>query len=191
MADTDEAKKILLVDDEEMILDALGMDLTQHGFKVSIAGSGEDAIALLEKDHFDLVVTDLLMGGMNGLEVLQKTKLLDLDIGVIILTAFGDMTTAIDALRLGADDFMLKPCDLNELRFRIHNSLDKYELKKRIKVYENILPVCSYCKKIRDDSDTEHGAGKWMSLEEYFHSKAKVEVSHGCCTQCMIKVLAE
>ena len=82
----------------------------------------------LEKTKFDLVITDLMMPGIDGFGVLKAVKKLAPQTSVIILTGYGDMRAAIDALRLGADDFTLKPCEVDELVFRIRRCLEKQSL---------------------------------------------------------------
>ena len=103
---------------------------------------------------------------------------------VIILTGHEDIELTIDALRLKADDYLIKPCSTEELLFRVKQSLEKLELKRKIKVYEEILPVCSVCKKIRDDAGKESGTGEWKPMESYIHEKAGLMVSHSFCPEC-------
>ncbi|MFH1156264.1 MAG: response regulator [Pseudomonadota bacterium] len=177
-------KRILLVDDSQLVLDSIAVTLGEEFHALSFALSGEDGVELMKTRSFDLVITDLEMGGINGIEVLKHARQIQPDAGVIILTGAGDMTTAIQALRLGADDYLLKPCDPEELILRMNSCLEKRELLKKVRIYEDILPVCSYCKTIRDDSGTSFGQGKWMSLEEYLDKKSGVRISHGCCPAC-------
>jgi DNA-binding response OmpR family regulator len=106
------------------------------------------------------------------------------DTAVIILTGYGDLTSAVDALRLGADDYLLKPCDLNELLFRINKCLEKQSLSNMVKMYEDILPICLDCKKIRDDSNSEPGKGEWIPVDQYLTQKAGKSMSHGYCPEC-------
>ena len=82
-------KKILIIDDEELILITLAADLTDNGFAVTTANSGEEGLSILEDNKFDLLITDLSLEGMTGLEILEKTKELSPEMGVIILTGFG------------------------------------------------------------------------------------------------------
>ncbi len=180
-------KSILLVDDEESIRNSFGMDLRQDNFDVTLASSGEEAIKLLNDQQFDTVVTDLSMPGLDGIQVLKEAKKLNSLTGVIILTGYGDMTSAIDALRLGADDYLLKPCEPDELILRIERCLEKLSAFQKVKFYENILPVCMYCKNIRDDTGKEPGKGKWLRMEEYIHTKSGTDISHGCCPECYEK----
>jgi C4-dicarboxylate-specific signal transduction histidine kinase len=126
-------KTILLVDDEEIILMTLTRDLMKEGYEVTAVQSGHGAIAKLDQNHYDLVLTDLVMEVMDGIQVLEKVKKIDSDTPVIILTAYGNIKSAIDALRLGADDYLLKPCDNKDLLFRISRCLKVGELKKENK----------------------------------------------------------
>jgi len=176
-------KSILLVDDEKFILSSLSRELASDNFKVTPAASGEIALAKLEEDSFDLVITDLRMPGVNGFQVLEATKRKDERTMVIILTGCADLDSAVDALRSGADDFLQKPCDVDELLYRISNCVARQDLQRKVSQYENILPVCSYCKKIRDDRPGTF-KGRWQSVEEYFHAAGKGHVTHGCCPDC-------
>lgn len=175
---------ILLVDDEAIILRTINKELQADGYEVAMADTGKKGIALLNRYRFDLIVTDLMMEGVDGLQVLKQAKKIDSGLPVIILTGHGDIRSAIDALRLGADDYLLKPCDIEELLFRISGCLEKSAMRKKIKIYEKILPVCSVCKKIRDDADKEPGKGTWMSIEQYLVHKSGVQLSHGYCKDC-------
>ena len=177
-------KSLLIVDDELIILNSLSRELVSAGLEVTTAASGEDAVARINNDFFDLVMTDLLMPGIDGFQVLKAAKRKNIQIMVIILTGYGAMESAIDALRLGADDYLQKPCDTDELLYRISNCFVKQELIRKIAIYENFLPVCCYCKKIRDDQQGEYGNGSWYSLEEYFSKTKGVDVSHGICPDC-------
>jgi DNA-binding response OmpR family regulator len=175
---------ILLVDDDPFILTGIGQNLENEGYKVTTAESGEAALELLGEAGFDLVITDLVMDGVDGIEVLKAAKENNPETVVIILTGYGDMTSAIDALRLDADDYMLKPCQPEEMNFRVAACLEKVELSRKIKLYEQILPVCCMCKKIRDDQGREPGTGNWMPVDDYLWKKARLSVSSTYCPAC-------
>lgn len=183
---------VLLVDDEQPILTSLGNYLERKGFYVKLAICGEDALAKLRSTpSIDLVITDLVMTGMNGLEVLKRVKEINYETGVFILTGHGNMSLAIEALRAGADDFILKPCDADELIIKMERFFEKQEMQKKIKLYEKFLPICMYCKQIRDDSGKEPGTGRWMQLEEYICQKSGTHLTHGCCPECYEAHVAE
>ncbi len=178
------AYEILLVDDDPLILKTLGVALKGGGYRVTTAISGETAVELLESRHFDILLTDLVMDAIDGIGVLKKGKTVNPEMMAIILTGFGDIHSAIDALRMNADDYLLKPCDFDEILFRVSTCVEKLELKRRLKAYEGILPICCVCKKIRDDSGREHGTGEWMSTEKFIWKKAKLSVSSTYCPEC-------
>jgi len=180
-------KSILLVDDERLILHSLSRDLARENFEVTAATSGEEGIARIDDDYFDLVITDLLMPGLDGFQVLKAAKLRNMLTMVIILTGYADQKASVDALRLDADDFLEKPCDTDEILYRISNCFTKQELQKKMILHENILVVCSYCKKIRDDRIGELGKGLWYRLEEYIIKAKWGKISHGCCPDCFVE----
>lgn len=180
---------ILLVDDDLLILQAISSSIEQEGYNVTTANSGEKAIELINENHFDLILTDLVMEPVNGMRVLKKAKEKNPESIVIILTGYGDLISAIEALRLDADDYLLKPCEPEELSFRISSCLEKLELKRKVKAYETIVPVCCVCKSIRNDAGKEIGSGKWMPVEEYILTKSKIAVSPTYCPECIKKEL--
>lgn len=128
---------ILLVDDEESIRKSLARELELEQFTVSTVANGSEAIKALENWEYDLVITDLMMPGVNGLKVLEVVKKANALTSVIILTGYGDMQSAVEALRLGADDFVRKPFDIEELVYRIQHCLEKRNLLLERKRAEN------------------------------------------------------
>jgi len=182
-------KTILLVDDEPIIRKTLAGKLKDEGFTVLTAENGALALAFFATTRIHLVITDLMMEGMNGIQVLEGVKAKSPETGVIILTGYGDLTSAIDALRLGADDYLLKPCDLNELLFRMNKCLEKQALKQMVQIYEEILPICLDCKKIRVDGKGESDPGHWIPVDQYLTKKAGKSMSHGYCPECGKKFL--
>ncbi|MGD8471388.1 MAG: response regulator [Desulfobacterales bacterium] len=179
-----EKNSILLVDDDPFILEGIGADLENQGFKVIQADSGDRALELLTEFDFDLVVTDLVMEDVDGIQVLKKAKALNANTMVIILTGYGNMKSAIEALRHEADDYLLKPCESAELLYRVNQCLAKAELSRKIKLYQTILPMCCVCKKIRDDRRTEPGKGNWVAVEEFIHDRANLDITSSYCPEC-------
>ena len=183
--------KLLLVDDDPFILEGIGEDLERNGYHVTRASNGETAVELLESDRFDLVITDLVMDSTDGIQVLKKTKELNSDVQVIILTGFGDIEAAIEALRSQADDFLLKPCESQEMLFRVKNCIEKQELTRKINLYHKILPMCCVCKKIRDDSGREPGSGEWITIEQFIHEQSDLDITSSYCPECAEKTMDE
>lgn len=119
---------ILFVDDEDLIRQSFTRELREEHFAVTAVDSGDKAVDLLKNNRYDLVITDLLMPGIDGLGVLKAVKESTPQTSVIIITGYGDMHSAIEALRLGADDFAIKPCEIEEVVFRIRRCQEKQSL---------------------------------------------------------------
>jgi DNA-binding NtrC family response regulator len=107
--------KILIVDDELILRESLAGWLQRDGHTVDTAPSGEEALEKLQEARFDIMLVDIKMEGMSGLDVLQHVKESDPDVAIVMITAYGSIPTAIEAMKNGAYDYMLKPFDPNEL----------------------------------------------------------------------------
>jgi DNA-binding NtrC family response regulator len=107
--------RVLLVDDEESFVEALGKRLNARGLSVETSNSGEDAIAKAERHAFDVIVLDLAMPGMDGIKTLKRLRKQDPDLQIILLTGHGSIEKAVEATKLGAMDFLQKPADLADL----------------------------------------------------------------------------
>lgn len=118
-------KNILVVDDEKSQREILEMILSGEGYDVTTASSGEAAMKFVADRHFDLVLTDLKMTGMSGLDLLKELTDFDKSIIVLLLTAHGTVDSAVDALRLGAFDYLQKPYDAEKLLDTISRALNK------------------------------------------------------------------
>lgn len=124
--------KILVVDDEHLIRWSLEQNLKKQGYEVLTAGSGEDALRLVREDPPDLVLLDIQLPGISGLEVLEKIKELDEEIIVIMVTAHGGLETAVTAMRIGAYDYLNKPFNLDEMAIVIRKALETSELRREV-----------------------------------------------------------
>jgi DNA-binding NarL/FixJ family response regulator len=131
--------KVLLVDDEELLRLTVSSDLTDAGYTVETAEDGHQACKKLAENSYDLIITDLIMEGLDGMQVLKESKRLDPTCSVILLTGYGHMDSAIESLRLGADDYLLKPYQCDELLFRLARCLEKTQLQRMLKKTEKKL----------------------------------------------------
>lgn len=120
-----EKKKILVVDDEQNSREGLTKILIKEGYEVVAAESGEDALVEAKKEDFDLIITDLRMPEVSGIDVLEKIRAKKPDIGVIIVTAYGEVNSYLKAMTLGAFEYLNKPIKLDELRRVISKALSK------------------------------------------------------------------
>lgn len=121
-------QKILIADDEESIRDGLSAMLEEEGYRTTVAEDGKRTLGFLEKKPFQLLLVDLLMPGLTGMELLQEVKKRNLPIEVIIITGNGTISTAVEAMRAGAYDYLTKPIDPNRLRSIVPKALERQEL---------------------------------------------------------------
>jgi two-component system response regulator FlrC len=123
-------KHILIVDDDQAMRLALSESLQSCGYETEAAKNGTDAIHLFSKKKFDLVVSDMRMPGMTGMEVLKSVKKMSPDVPVILITAYGTVSTAVEAMKVGAAEFIMKPFSLDDLEAVVKNVLNAFETKK-------------------------------------------------------------
>ena len=126
--------RLLVVDDERSMRELLSIVLRREGYDVTLAEHGRGAIEYLEARRFDLLISDIKMPDMTGVEVLRAAKRIDPDILGIMVTAFASADTAIEAMRLGAHDYLSKPFDVDELKMKVRNALEQRQLRQ-----ENVL----------------------------------------------------
>ncbi len=131
--------RILVVDDEEAVRHALSQVLSKHGYVSLPASSGEEAISAVKSSKVNLVLLDLMMRELDGMETLSRLKGIDPSMPVIMITGHGDIDTAVQATKLGAYDFITKPPDTKRLVETIQRALDLAELKKSVKQLETSL----------------------------------------------------
>jgi len=124
--------RILVVDDEHLIRWSLEQSLKKQGYDVITAASGEEAIRQVQEDAPALMLLDIQLPGMDGLQVLEKVKELDDEIIVVMVTALGVLETAVKAMRLGAHDYINKPFNLDELSIIVKKALETRQLRKEV-----------------------------------------------------------
>jgi PAS domain S-box-containing protein len=150
--------KLLLIDDEEANVRILAMSLRSDGFDVLTALNGEDGLALYKQEAPYLVLTDIKMPGMDGIEVLKEIIAMDADAAVIIITGHGDIENAIEALKFGASDFINKPIRDEALSLAIKRAQEKRSIKLQLKEHTDLLEhkVAEATHEIQRQSDFLH-----------------------------------
>lgn len=134
-----EEAHILVLDDEDAILEILTQHLTGQGYRCSATTSPLKALELLARERFSLLLADLHMPEMSGMEVVERAKALCPDLSIVVVTALLEVTNAIQAMRLGADDYVLKPFDLQEISMAVARALDKQRLVEENREYQETL----------------------------------------------------
>jgi len=118
-------ESILIVDDDVNLCTTLSEELTEIGYNTYFLTNGADVLEYVQKNHVDLILLDLKMPGKNGFEVLRELDSHNIDTRAIVLTAFSDVKSAIDAANLGASEFIIKPYDIDELLITIRKTVQR------------------------------------------------------------------
>jgi DNA-binding response OmpR family regulator len=155
--------KILVVDDEEVTRLSLAEILSLEGYQVASASSGEEALQKLEEETFDLVLADLVMKKVDGLQVMETAKRLSPDTVVIMLTAYGTLESAIQAMRRGAYDYLIKPCGAQEIVASVESGLAKRRQEKHRQ--ELVTRVEEMLRALKTEEDEPASASRGNQLK--------------------------
>src|SRR5690554_1568430 len=131
--------KILIVDDQDMMRDSLAATLAREGHEIVAAYDGQAGLAKLGERKFDLAITDLKMPKMTGMEFLAEAKKLRADLPVVLMTAFATVQTAVEAMKLGAYDYIQKPFDGDEIKMLVDRTLEHTRLIRENQAYRAML----------------------------------------------------
>ena len=131
--------RILLIDDDAAVRESMSRTLKSAGYTVQSAGSGEEGLALAQGGSFDVILSDMRMPGLSGLDVLRKLRDSHVDSVFIIMTGFGTVDTAVEAMKLGAVDFVQKPFFRDELLMRVRSAVDRRQLARQVDLLQRHL----------------------------------------------------
>lgn len=173
--------KMLLVDDDPISLSVLEAELRSLGHECVRADTGAAALGLLEDATIRIVISDWIMPGIDGLELCRRVRQRPGDYIAFILLTQVENTRANEqrAIEAGVDDFLRKPVDPHELWMRLHVAERVVNFSRRVAALESIVPICGYCRKVRDDQNY------WQQIERYFSERTGAALSHSICPQCM------
>jgi two-component system response regulator PilR (NtrC family) len=161
--------RILVVDDESSMRQLLEIALGKEGYQVTPADSGHDAVRLLDKKPFDLIISDIRMPDMSGVEVLRRVKEVTPETPMIMITAYASTETAVEALRLGAYDYITKPFKIEELKNTIRHALERNRLKEQ---------VIHLKRELHDKHGVDSMIGKSPKMSELFEQIKAVARTH-------------
>ncbi|HYF30850.1 MAG TPA: sigma-54 dependent transcriptional regulator [Chitinophagaceae bacterium] len=181
---------ILIIDDEKAIRKTLSEILSYEGYKIDEAGDGEEGLKKLKEKEFDVVLCDIKMPKVDGLEFLEKSKEINADTPIIMISGHGTIETAVEAVKKGAYDYISKPPDLNRLLITIRNAMDKNQLvaetkvlKRRVSKVQEMIGESEPIRRIKDTIDKvagtearilitgENGVGKEL-VARWVHEKS-------------------
>ena len=158
-------RKILIIDDEKAIRWSLGEAFKNEGYEIEEAENGKKGIKLFQKDPADLVLLDLKLPDTDGISVLKKLKAEEKNVQVVMMTAYGEVETAVEALKGGAYDFLLKPFQLEKIKVAVKNALETSRMREEL---EDIK------QKERDTYNFKNFIGKSAVMQEIFKKLKKI-----------------
>jgi YesN/AraC family two-component response regulator len=191
---------VLYVEDDRISRERCGAMLSRHVREVRTAEDGSVGLALFMAKKPDIVITDIRMPVMSGLEMAKKMKETDRSVHVIVTTAFNDLEYMMEAIEIGVDSFIMKPVDVEKLIQAIGKCEELIMLRKTIQVRDEeqriliaelqkaldevntlkgMLPICSSCKRIRDDR------GYWNAVDAYITEHSEAIFTHSMCPDCI------
>lgn len=197
MRDNSPAMKLLIAEDESVSLLLLEETLREWGYDVVTAGTGREALDLLTtSEPPQLAIVDWMMPEMDGVEFTQAVRQTESGLYIIVLTAKSAKEGVVAALHAGADDYLTKPFDRDELHARLQAGVRIVELQAEaaarivelekaladVKRLQGLLPICSYCHKIRQVGQDDRTY--WSQLEQYITEHTDAVFSHGVCPTC-------
>ena len=172
--------KVLIVEDDPVARLYIDAALRALDLETVLASDGEEAWRVLENEPIRLIVSDWSMPNTDGLELCRRVRSRPGDYTYfILLTQMSASRENEDAaIEAGVDDFLLKPVNPRELKIRIHVARRILEYTAHIQKLESFIPICSYCKKVRDDQNY------WQRIESYINERTGSEFSHSVCPDC-------
>jgi DNA-binding response OmpR family regulator len=177
------ALSVLVVDDDAVARAQLRALLRAAGYEVSLAEHGREAWDALQLARIPVVISDWYMPEMDGPELCRRIRARRDQpyVYFILVTSRGGKEQYLAGMRAGADDFITKPVDADQLCARLTVAERILGVRRELQQLEGLLPICAYCKRIRDDQ--EH----WGSLEGYIEKRSEAQFSHGICPECYAK----
>ena len=160
--------KVLVVEDDTKMRKAIATIMKKQGYKVTAAAEGESGLKQAQQDNYDLAIVDLKLPGIDGLEVLRNLKAKDKTISVIMITAYATVDSAIEAMKEGAEDYIPKPFNLEEIRIVVEKVLDKHELLLKNRYLQGQL---------RDKYEFENIIGESPKIGEVLETIVKIAAS--------------
>jgi DNA-binding NtrC family response regulator len=182
-------ERILIVDDEQNVLALFRRILQKEGYEVECAPSGENALKKLEAEWFDLVITDLKMPGMDGLELLKKGKAVNPGMSFIMLTAFGTIHSAVTAMKEGAYDYLIKPIDTEELKIVVQKALELHRLTRELERLRSQLDFDPDFQQIVGHSEPMRGVFRLIKMVANSNATVLVQGESGTGKELIARAL--
>jgi len=197
---------VLYVEDEPITRSAVARMLKRRVEILYEAENGKEGLELFKQNRPNIVISDIRMPVMDGIEMAKEIKLLDKNSKIILTTAHSDASILLDSIEVGVDKYILKPLDMDALYAAMDQCAETVMLERQIqqqniekdqlivklqealenvKKLSGLIPICSNCKKIRNDE------GYWKQIEGYISEHSEARFSHGICPDCAKKIYSE
>jgi sigma-B regulation protein RsbU (phosphoserine phosphatase) len=172
--------KVLIAEDDPVSSLVLSSKLKKLGYDVVATENGRDAWFAFQRENPRIVITDWMMPVLDGLELCRMIRADNREqyTYIIMLTALGGRGSYIEGMNAGADDFVTKPFDMEGLKARLAVAERILRLQSEVTQLEGLLPICSYCKKIRDENNV------WHSVESFVHERTETAFELALCPDC-------
>jgi sigma-B regulation protein RsbU (phosphoserine phosphatase) len=174
---------VLIAEDEAVTRLTLSAAVKGMGHEVTVSSDGAEAWSDLQLMHIPVVISDWQMPGTDGPELCRRIRARQDPryTYFILVTSTGGKERYLEGMEAGADDFITKPVDLEELRARLKVAERILGLRQHVQQLEGLLPICQYCKRIRGGDES------WESIERYVENRSEAQFSHGICPDCYKK----
>lgn len=171
---------VLVVDDDPVSRAQFGALAQAAGYQVNVAVNGREAWELFQFARIPIVISDWYMPEMDGPELCRRIRARPREpyVYFILVTAQGGKQQYLAGMEAGADDFIAKPVDPDELRARLTVAERILGLRRELGQLEALLPICSYCKRIRNERN------EWETLDSYLQRRLDTQLTHGICPEC-------
>ena len=197
---------VLYVEDEPITRSAVARMLKRRVETLYEAENGKEGLELFKRHRPNIVISDIRMPVLDGIEMSKEIKLLDKNSKIILTTAHSDASILLDSIEVGVDKYILKPLDMDTLYAAMDQCAETVMLERQIqqqniekdqlivklqealenvKKLSGLIPICSNCKKIRNDE------GYWKQIEGYISEHSEARFSHGICPDCAKKIYSE
>jgi DNA-binding response OmpR family regulator len=178
--------KVLVAEDDAVSRTILGKILQTLGYEPILTVNGREALARIQREEIALLVTDWQMPDIDGPELCRRLRVPSRKAYtyIILLTALSGKSRYLEGLEAGADDFITKPVDPDELAARLKVGQRIIAMQKDLRQIEGLVSICGVCKKIREGKN-------WVPVDEYMAGRTAASFSHTLCTDCMAKQIAD
>lgn len=177
--------KILIAEDDVVARMVLMGALKKLNHEMTVTQNRNQAWKAFQTSYFPVVISDWMMPELDGLQLARAIRRVHRDnyTYIIMLTALSGKTNYLEAMKAGADDFITKPFDEEQLAARLHVAERILGLLQHVKHLEGLLPICMYCKKIRDEGN------QWQQIDHYISLRSEAKFSHSICPECFQSVV--